>query len=106
MASTGAISNTLKHFQAPNHKRQLLLFAFTTWPDHGVPASATDMIAFRNCVNACRRPVRRVNYQFDDADLTQTAGPVLVHCSAGVGRSGAFIATDRVLVAIQVCCLP
>ncbi|XP_052762041.1 receptor-type tyrosine-protein phosphatase mu-like [Mya arenaria] len=59
--------------------RQLHHLQFTCWPDKGVPDDVTGIIDFRQRVLSL--PV-----QFD--------GPVLVHCSAGVGRTGTYIALD------------
>ncbi|ESO06781.1 hypothetical protein HELRODRAFT_98742 [Helobdella robusta] len=57
-------------------------FQFTAWPDHGVPEHPTALLMF----------MRRVkSYQ------TPEAGPIVVHCSAGVGRTGAFIVVDAML---------
>ena len=57
-------------------------FHFTTWPDHGVPDYATPILAFHRRVKSQHKPSR---------------GPLLVHCSAGVGRTGTYIAIDNVL---------
>ncbi len=57
-------------------------FAFTAWPDHGVPATTQELLDFRRDVRAVWNPER---------------GQVVVHCSAGVGRTGTFIALDRFL---------
>lgn len=69
-------------------QRVLLHFHFTTWPDFGVPSPPTTLArfvrAFRERAPADARPVP----------------PVVVHCSAGVGRSGTFIALDRALAAL------
>ena len=62
-------------------------FAFTAWPDHGVPVSTADMILLRDSVRATCQAL--------------PPGPVVVHCSAGVGRSGAFIAIDRALQEVE-----
>ncbi|XP_077565723.1 receptor-type tyrosine-protein phosphatase beta [Stigmatopora nigra] len=59
-------------------------FHFTVWPDHGVPESTHSLVQF----------VRTVR---DFADRSAGAGPTVVHCSAGVGRTGTFIALDRLL---------
>ncbi|XP_069440740.1 receptor-type tyrosine-protein phosphatase beta isoform X1 [Ovis canadensis] len=59
-------------------------FHYTVWPDHGVPESTQSLIQF----------VRTVR---DYIDRTPGAGPTVVHCSAGVGRTGTFIALDRIL---------
>ena len=58
-------------------------FHFTSWPDHGVPKFATSVISF------IRRTQKGHN---KDAEL-----PLLVHCSAGVGRTGTFILLDSML---------
>eukprot|EP00045_Choanoeca_perplexa_P017971 m.272999 g.272999 ORF g.272999 m.272999 type:complete len:1318 (+) comp17682_c0_seq4:176-4129(+) len=59
-------------------------YHYTSWPDHGVPAEPTDLLHFREAVRT-----------------SPTSGPLLVHCSAGVGRSGTFIATDHMLNLVQ-----
>jgi netrin-G3 ligand len=56
-------------------------FHFTGWPDHGVPTSPT---SFLNYVNRVR----------NHYDSLRTQSPMVVHCSAGVGRTGTFIAAD------------
>ncbi|XP_067123483.1 tyrosine-protein phosphatase 10D-like isoform X2 [Centruroides vittatus] len=61
-------------------------FHFTTWPDFGVPDPPQTLVKF---VRAFRDRVL-----FDSK-------PVIVHCSAGVGRSGTFIALDHILQQIQ-----
>ncbi len=57
-------------------------FHFTTWPDHGVPDYATPILGFHRRVKSQHKPSR---------------GPLLVHCSAGVGRTGTYIALDNIL---------
>ncbi|XP_017160152.1 protein tyrosine phosphatase receptor type Db isoform X11 [Poecilia reticulata] len=62
-----------------NEKREVRHFQFTAWPDHGVPEHPTPFLAFLRRVKACNPP---------------DAGPMIVHCSAGVGRTGCFIVID------------
>ncbi|KAM5139600.1 tyrosine-protein phosphatase non-receptor type 20 [Callospermophilus lateralis] len=69
--STGT-SHSVKHLQ------------FTNWPDHGTPTSADDFIKYV-------RYVRK----------SHLTGPIVVHCSAGVGRTGVFICVDAVFCAIE-----
>ncbi|XP_032305178.1 receptor-type tyrosine-protein phosphatase V-like isoform X2 [Coturnix japonica] len=57
---------------------------YTAWPDHGIPESTTSILAFRELVR-------------EHIQSAKDAGPTLVHCSAGVGRSGTFIALDQLL---------
>ncbi|XP_030379316.1 tyrosine-protein phosphatase 10D [Scaptodrosophila lebanonensis] len=57
-------------------------FHFTTWPDFGVPEPPASLVRF---VRAFREVI--------GTDMR----PIIVHCSAGVGRSGTFIALDRIL---------
>lgn len=60
-------------------KRTVNQYHFTVWPDFGVPKEASAMIKF----------VRKIRRGFDSEE-----GPMLIHCSAGVGRTGTFIAVD------------
>ncbi|XP_037369891.1 receptor-type tyrosine-protein phosphatase beta isoform X2 [Talpa occidentalis] len=59
-------------------------FHYTVWPDHGVPETTQSLIQF----------VRTVR---DYINRSPGAGPTVVHCSAGVGRTGTFMALDRIL---------
>ena len=61
-------------------------YHFYGWPDHGVPLFATAFIGF----------TRRVRSNYNKA-----GPPMLVHCSAGVGRTGVFIALDSMLERVQ-----
>uniref|UniRef100_A0A671WGJ5 protein-tyrosine-phosphatase n=1 Tax=Sparus aurata TaxID=8175 RepID=A0A671WGJ5_SPAAU len=67
-----------------SYPRVLRHFHYTVWPDHGVPESTQSLIQF----------VRTVR---DYVDRSPSTGATVVHCSAGVGRTGTFIALDRVL---------
>nr|XP_046178535.1 receptor-type tyrosine-protein phosphatase S-like isoform X4 [Oncorhynchus gorbuscha] len=69
-----------------NERRELRQFQFTAWPDHGVPEYPTPFLAFLRRVKACNPP---------------DAGPVIAHCSAGVGRTGCFIVIDAMLERIR-----
>nr|XP_055070300.1 receptor-type tyrosine-protein phosphatase T isoform X15 [Misgurnus anguillicaudatus] len=62
--------------------REIRQFHFTSWPDHGVPCYATGLLGF----------IRQVKF-LNPPD----AGPITVHCSAGAGRTGCFIAVDVML---------
>ncbi|XP_023582772.1 receptor-type tyrosine-protein phosphatase F isoform X4 [Trichechus manatus latirostris] len=70
------------HKSGSSEKRELRQFQFMAWPDHGVPEYPTPILAFLRRVKACN-PL--------------DAGPMVVHCSAGVGRTGCFIVTDAML---------
>ncbi|KAM9770026.1 protein tyrosine phosphatase receptor type Db isoform 7-T7 [Menidia menidia] len=69
-----------------NEKREVRHFQFTAWPDHGVPEHPTPFLAFLRRVKACNPP---------------DAGPMVVHCSAGVGRTGCFIVIDAMTERIK-----
>ncbi|XP_057711079.1 receptor-type tyrosine-protein phosphatase delta isoform X17 [Corythoichthys intestinalis] len=69
-----------------SEKREVRQFQFTAWPDHGVPEHPTPFLAFLRRVKACNPP---------------DAGPMVVHCSAGVGRTGCFIVIDAMLERIK-----
>ncbi|XP_052106290.1 receptor-type tyrosine-protein phosphatase kappa-like [Mytilus californianus] len=57
-------------------------FHFTAWPDKDVPKYASSLVHFRHKVNTTR---------------TVAKGPMVVHCSAGVGRTGTYIALDYIV---------
>ncbi|XP_030643271.1 receptor-type tyrosine-protein phosphatase epsilon-like [Chanos chanos] len=76
-------------YQAPDGYRAPRLITqlhFTSWPDFGVPLSPIGMLKFL-------KKVKSVN--------PTHAGPIIVHCSAGVGRTGTFIVIDAMMDMMQ-----
>ncbi|XP_072238745.1 receptor-type tyrosine-protein phosphatase alpha [Leuresthes tenuis] len=63
-------------------QRLITQFHFTSWPDFGVPFTPIGMLKFL-------KKVKTFNPQY--------AGAIVVHCSAGVGRTGTFIVIDAML---------
>ena len=73
---------------APSDARILYQYHFTAWPDHGVPADPGCVLNFLQEVNQKQEHV-------------QPAGPIVVHCSAGIGRTGTFIVIDQIIDLIK-----
>nr|XP_020139909.1 receptor-type tyrosine-protein phosphatase C isoform X2 [Microcebus murinus] len=66
--------------------REVTHIQFTSWPDHGVPEDPHLLLKLRRRVNAFS------NF---------FSGPVVVHCSAGVGRTGTYIGIDAMLEGLE-----
>ena len=54
-------------------------YHFVSWPDYGVPDSVSPLLSLTSVVKN---------------SWSQDKGPIIVHCSAGVGRTGTFIAIE------------
>ncbi|VDP75749.1 unnamed protein product [Echinostoma caproni] len=63
--------------------RRVVQLQFISWPDHGVPGNTSDLITF----------VDRVR----DARGSNSRAPIVVHCSAGIGRTGVLITMETAL---------
>ena len=72
--------------------RSIYQFHFKAWPDHGVPQDPGVVLGFLDDVNL---KLREIN------ETVVEAGPVVVHCSAGIGRTGTFIVIDCILSSIE-----
>ncbi|KAF8362071.1 ptp-2, partial [Pristionchus pacificus] len=68
--------------------RSVTQFQFLGWPDHGCPESAEAVLSLLKMA--------------DDEAVKHPEAPVVVHCSAGIGRTGTFIVLDLILHEIML----
>ncbi|CAM4927877.1 unnamed protein product [Rotaria socialis] len=66
-----------------NHPNERIIYHahYRKWPDHGIPSNTKDALLFLDKVEDYRQ-------------ITATKAPILLHCSAGIGRTGTFCAID------------
>lgn len=70
------------------YSREVLQFQYNTWPDFGVPSTPMAFLQFLKQVRS-------------SGVLDPDIGPAIVHCSAGIGRSGTFCLVDSCLVLVS-----
>ncbi|WAQ98742.1 PTPRA-like protein, partial [Mya arenaria] len=71
---------TYTFFQAKCKSREIQQYHFKAWPDKDVPDNGWCLVEFLTVV-----------------ETQSTNAPIIVHCSAGVGRTGTFVALDNLL---------
>uniref|UniRef100_A0A672NVP0 protein-tyrosine-phosphatase n=1 Tax=Sinocyclocheilus grahami TaxID=75366 RepID=A0A672NVP0_SINGR len=75
----------LTHLES-KEERQICQMQYLAWPDHGVPEDSSDFLNFVSQVRSKR------------ADASE---PVVVHCSAGIGRTGVLITMETAMCLIE-----
>ena len=74
--------------QKSEEGRHLYHYHFIAWPDHGVPQDPGCVVGFLQDVSLWQNFLSKEG---------QAPGPIVVHCSAGIGRTGVFIVVDILL---------
>ncbi|XP_027883761.1 receptor-type tyrosine-protein phosphatase C isoform X4 [Xiphophorus couchianus] len=82
---------TIRHLSLSNKReknleREVTHIQFMSWPDHGVPGEPHLLLKLRRRVNAFKNVF---------------SGPIVVHCSAGVGRTGTYIGIDAMMEGLE-----
>lgn len=88
-------SLTLCHLIS-RHQRTVWHIQYTDWPDHSCPQDVQGFINFMGEIDAVRR-----HASSHQSSAVLHTPPVVVHCSAGVGRSGVVILCDIMLYALD-----
>ncbi|XP_032655704.1 tyrosine-protein phosphatase non-receptor type 9 [Chelonoidis abingdonii] len=92
---------TLLEIYNTEHRERRLVshFQYLSWPDYGVPSSAATLIDFLGAVKLQQRlAASALGPRFKG----HAGGPpMIVHCSAGIGRTGTFCALDICLSQLQ-----
>ncbi|XP_067118620.1 tyrosine-protein phosphatase non-receptor type 11-like [Centruroides vittatus] len=92
LAESATVDYTLREFQVTKEgwssPRTIYHYHFTAWPDHGVPSDPGCVLNFLHDVNHRQESI-------------PNAGPIVVHCSAGIGRTGTFIVIDMIVDQIK-----
>jgi protein tyrosine phosphatase len=86
---------TLSNSEEPFERmREITQLQYSHWPDFGAPAHPTHLLGL---IEQCDAVCRQVNGGTPSRPDPPNVRPILVHCSAGCGRTGTFCTVDSVL---------
>lgn len=74
--------------------REITQLQYSNWPDFGAPAHPTHLLGL---IEQCDNVVRHYNGNSPSKPEPAKTRPIIVHCSAGCGRTGTFCTVDSVL---------
>ena len=64
------------------HSKQVIQYQYTGWPDFGIPSSPQPLVEMTKIMRE---------------ELLSKGGVGLIHCSAGVGRTGTMLALNKIM---------
>uniref|UniRef100_A0AAY5EWB0 Protein tyrosine phosphatase non-receptor type 14 n=1 Tax=Electrophorus electricus TaxID=8005 RepID=A0AAY5EWB0_ELEEL len=85
----------VKHLLS-GQERTVWHLQYTDWPEHGCPEYVQGFLSYLEEIQSVRR---HTNSMLDTSKSLNP--PVVVHCSAGVGRTGVVILTELMLSAME-----
>ncbi|POY76783.1 hypothetical protein BMF94_0032 [Rhodotorula taiwanensis] len=88
-------------YEGDERGRQVTHLEYLGWRDHGVPESAPHLLRFIQRVHALNRRLTTEDGVTSGSASSQRS-PILLHCSAGVGRTGTFIAISSLLPLLEL----
>ncbi|XP_057304513.1 tyrosine-protein phosphatase corkscrew-like [Hydractinia symbiolongicarpus] len=72
------------HGNQPTPPRKIFLYQFVGWPDHGVPGDPGSLLEVMQLIEATQKTF-------------EYPGPPVIHCSAGIGRTGTVIVISMLM---------